>query len=79
MAGLVPAIHALSKAEIKAWMPGPRFMLGPAKSGLRAGHDEVRGADARRHITKHGKLCRFFWHLRVGCDPEILVFALSAA
>jgi hypothetical protein len=41
MAGLVPAIHVLTALKIcKAWMPGTRLVLGPAKPDPSAGHDE---------------------------------------
>jgi hypothetical protein len=34
MAGLVPAIHALTRI-LKTWMPGTRFTLGPANGRTR--------------------------------------------
>jgi hypothetical protein len=43
MAGLVPAIYVLTASTFfKAWMPGTRLVLGPAKPDPSAGHDDVR-------------------------------------
>ncbi len=45
MAGLVPAIHVFTALKFsKAWMPGTRLVLGPAKPDPSAGHDEDKKA-----------------------------------